>query len=186
MKMESRCSSSRSRSGQRMGAIVRCLLFAASVALASGELCADPAVVSSSYSTSDGVLATDTVFIVEVSLYCGSEAQNVALYADVDGKQFPVTKGQDVGRYQVSWSEPHRTARSGTHAVRFYDEEAYSALRKAQRNKEDVSDISPLFVVAVEHRGVWGGPLVATEVVAALVGVGLYAFAYRAKGLIQS
>ena len=27
--------------------------------------------------------------------------QNVALYADVNGKQFPVTRGQDVGRYQV-------------------------------------------------------------------------------------
>lgn len=27
--------------------------------------------------------------------------QNMALYADVSGKQFPVTRGQDVGRYQV-------------------------------------------------------------------------------------
>lgn len=25
----------------------------------------------------------------------------MALYADVSGKQFPVTRGQDVGRYQV-------------------------------------------------------------------------------------
>lgn len=25
----------------------------------------------------------------------------MALYADVNGKQFPVTRGQDVGRYQV-------------------------------------------------------------------------------------
>lgn len=28
-------------------------------------------------------------------------SQNMALYADVSGKQFPVTRGQDVGRYQV-------------------------------------------------------------------------------------
>lgn len=30
-----------------------------------------------------------------------SAPQNMALYADVSGKQFPVTRGQDVGRYQV-------------------------------------------------------------------------------------
>lgn len=30
-----------------------------------------------------------------------SSPQNMALYADVSGKQFPVTRGQDVGRYQV-------------------------------------------------------------------------------------
>lgn len=28
--------------------------------------------------------------------------QSVALYADVNGRQFPVTRGQDVGKYQVA------------------------------------------------------------------------------------
>ncbi|XP_009468870.1 PREDICTED: translocon-associated protein subunit delta, partial [Nipponia nippon] len=77
---------------------------------------------------------------------------NVALYADVNGKQFPVTRGQDVGRYQVSWSLEHRSAQSGTYEVKFFDEESYSALRKAQRNNEDVSRIRPLFTVNVDHR----------------------------------
>ncbi|NXT21969.1 SSRD protein, partial [Syrrhaptes paradoxus] len=83
--------------------------------------------------------------------------QNVALYADVNGKQFPVTRGQDVGRYQVSWSLEHRSAQSGTYEVKFFDEESYSALRKAQRNNEDVSRIRPLFTVNVDHRVSWGG-----------------------------
>lgn len=34
-----------------------------------------------------------------------SPIQNMALYADVSGKQFPVTRGQDVGRYQVRDTE---------------------------------------------------------------------------------
>lgn len=34
-----------------------------------------------------------------------SPIQNMALYADVSGKQFPVTRGQDVGRYQVRATE---------------------------------------------------------------------------------
>lgn len=29
--------------------------------------------------------------------------QSVTLYADVNGRQFPVTRGQDVGKYQVRW-----------------------------------------------------------------------------------
>lgn len=31
---------------------------------------------------------------------------------------------------QVSWSVPHKQASSGTYQVKFFDEEAYSALRK--------------------------------------------------------
>uniref|UniRef100_A0A0E9VR08 Translocon-associated protein subunit delta n=1 Tax=Anguilla anguilla TaxID=7936 RepID=A0A0E9VR08_ANGAN len=66
-------------------------------------------------------------FIVELSLACANGAQSVALYADVNGKQFPVTRGQDVGKYQVSWSVPHKQASSGTYQVKFFDEESYSA-----------------------------------------------------------
>ncbi|MGH0182870.1 UNVERIFIED_CONTAM: hypothetical protein FKN15_010443 [Acipenser sinensis] len=61
-----------------------------------------------------------------------SPPQNVALYADVNGKQFPVTRGQDIGRYQVSWSIEHKNARSGTYEVKFFDEESYSVLRKGR------------------------------------------------------
>ena len=89
---------------------------------------------------------------MEISLTCKNRVQNMALYADVSGKQFPVTRGQDVGRYQVSWSLEHKSAHAGTYEVRFFDEESYSLLRKAQRNNEDVSIIPPLFTVSVDHR----------------------------------
>lgn len=32
--------------------------------------------------------------------------QSVVLYVDVNGRQFPVTRGQDVGKYQVSIPDP--------------------------------------------------------------------------------
>ncbi|MCI4387448.1 hypothetical protein PGIGA_G00074270 [Pangasianodon gigas] len=131
--------------------------------LCAADTCTEPVISTSSYTTGDAVISSETVFIVELSLACGNGAQSVALYADVNGKQFPVTRGQDVGKYQVSWSVPHKQASSGTYQVKFFDEEAYSALRKAQRNNEDVEAIKPLFSVNVEHRGAWSGPWVSSE-----------------------
>ncbi|XP_075394979.1 translocon-associated protein subunit delta isoform X1 [Tenrec ecaudatus] len=150
------------------------------------EACVEPQITPSYYTTSDAVIATETVFIVEISLSCKNRVQNMALYADVGGKQFPVTRGQDVGRYQVSWSLDHKSAHVGTYEVRFFDEEAYSLLRKAQRNDEDVSTIQPLFTVNVDHRGAWNGPWVSTEVLAAVLGLLLYYLAFSAKSNIQA
>ncbi|XP_059114779.1 translocon-associated protein subunit delta-like [Peromyscus eremicus] len=129
---------------------------------------------------------SETVFIVEISLTCKNRVQNMALYADVSGKQFPVTRGQDVGQYQVSWSLEHKSARASTYEVRFFNEESYSLLRKAQRSNEDVSIILPLFTVSVDHRGTWKGRWVSTEVLAAVIGIVIYYLAFSAKSHIQA
>ncbi|XP_033273567.1 translocon-associated protein subunit delta isoform X2 [Orcinus orca] len=161
------------------------------------EACVEPQITPSYYTTSDAVISTETVFIVEISLTCKNRVQNMALYADVSGKQFPVTRGQDVGRYQVSWSLDHKSAHAGTYEVRFFDEESYSLLRKhhpltpappsqAQRNNEDISIIPPLFTVSVDHRGTWNGPWVSTEVLAAAIGLVIYYLAFSAKSHIQA
>ncbi|KAM9325852.1 translocon-associated protein subunit delta [Gastrophryne carolinensis] len=167
---------------------VRGVLLALLLALArcSAETCTEPSISPSYYTTSDVVISSEVVFVVEISLTCSNGAQNVALYADVNGKQFPVTRGQDIGRYQVSWSLEHKNAHSGTYEVKFFDEESYSLLRKAQRNNEDVSNIKPLFTVNVDHRGAWNGPWVSTEVLAALIGILVYYTAYTAKSNIQA
>ncbi|XP_023416296.1 translocon-associated protein subunit delta isoform X3 [Cavia porcellus] len=151
------------------------------------EACMEPQITPSYYTTSDAVISTETVFIVEILLMCKNRVQqNMALYADVSGKQFPVTRGQDVGRYQVSWSMDHKSAHAGTYEVRFFDEESYSLLRKAQRNNEDISAIPSLFTVSVDHRGTWNGPWVSTEVLAAVIGLIVYYLAFSAKSNIQS
>ncbi|XP_032331782.1 translocon-associated protein subunit delta isoform X1 [Camelus ferus] len=128
------------------------LLLLSGLSCCSAEACVEPQITPSYYTTSDAVISTETVFIVEISLTCKNRVQSMALYADVSGKQFPVTRGQDVGRYQVSWSLDHKSAHAGTYEVRFFDEESYSLLRKAQRNNEDISVIPPLFTVSVDHR----------------------------------
>jgi translocon-associated protein subunit delta len=162
------------------------LLLLSGLSCCSAEACLEPQITPSYYTTSDAVISTETVFIVEISLTCKNRVQNMALYADVSGKQFPVTRGQDVGRYQVSWSLDHKSAHAGTYEVRFFDEESYSLLRKAQRNNEDASIIPPLFTVSVDHRGTWNGPWVSTEVLAAAIGLVIYYLAFSAKSHIQA
>ncbi|XP_067880401.1 translocon-associated protein subunit delta [Heterodontus francisci] len=139
------------RCRQRAASAVWIFLAAAVVCLCAADTCTEPAIVPSYYTTSDAVISSETVFIVEISLTCKNGAQNVALYADVNGRQFPVTRGQDIGRYQVSWSAEHKIAKSGTYEVKFFDEESYSALRKAQRSNENLSAIKPLFTVSVDQ-----------------------------------
>ncbi|KAF7209777.1 translocon-associated protein subunit delta [Nothobranchius furzeri] len=167
--------------------IVRVAAFLSLLAVSClGESCTDPVITPSAYTTSDAVISSESVFIVELSLTCANGAQSVTLYADVNGRQFPVTRGQDVGKYQVSWSLPHKQATSGSYQVKFFDEESYSALRKAQRNNEDINAIQPLFSVNIDHRGAWNGPWVSTEVVAALIGILVYYLAFSAKSTIQA
>ncbi|TFJ96054.1 NADH dehydrogenase [Platysternon megacephalum] len=139
------------------------LLLAAAAALggARGEPCPEPTIVPSYYTTADAVISSESVFVVEIALSCRNGAQ-------------------------VSWSMEHRAARSGTYEVKFFDEESYSALRKAQRNNEDVSAIRALFTVSVDHRGAWSGPWVSTEVLAAVIGLLVYYLALSAKGSIQA
>uniref|UniRef100_A0A8C0ARR1 Translocon-associated protein subunit delta n=1 Tax=Buteo japonicus TaxID=224669 RepID=A0A8C0ARR1_9AVES len=128
---------------------------------APSEPCPEPTIVPSYYTTSDAVISSESVFVVEISLACKNGAQ-------------------------VSWSLEHRSAQSGTYEVKFFDEESYSALRKAQRNNEDVSRIRPLFTVNVDHRGAWNGPWVSTEVVAAAIGLVVYYLAFSTKSSIQA
>uniref|UniRef100_A0A7N4P6T2 Translocon-associated protein subunit delta n=1 Tax=Sarcophilus harrisii TaxID=9305 RepID=A0A7N4P6T2_SARHA len=137
------------------------LLFFIGLPGCSAEPCTDPMITPSYYTTSDAVISTETVFIVEISLMCKNGAQ-------------------------VSWSLEHRSAHSGTYEVKFFDEESYSLLRKAQRSNEDISAIKPLFTVSVDHRGAWNGPWVSTEVLAAMIGMVVYYMAFSAKSNIQA
>uniref|UniRef100_A0A8D2DH76 Translocon-associated protein subunit delta n=1 Tax=Sciurus vulgaris TaxID=55149 RepID=A0A8D2DH76_SCIVU len=142
-----------------LGALALLLLFGLSCC--SAEACVEPQITPSYYTTSDAVISTETVFIVEISLTCKN-------------------------RVQVSWSLDHKSAHAGTYEVRFFDEESYSLLRKAQRNNEDISIIPPLFTVSVDHRGAWNGPWVSTEVLAAVIGLVIYYLAFSAKSHIQA
>ncbi|XP_070549938.1 translocon-associated protein subunit delta-like isoform X2 [Ptychodera flava] len=129
--------------------------------LVIGEVCTSPQVTDKKvYTTEDAFTATDTAFIIEFTLSCKNGAK-------------------------VSWTDEHQKS-SRTYVINFYDEDGFSALRKAQRSGEDASAVKPLFVISFDHKGVSSGPYVSTEVLATMTGFLVWYLAYSAKSKIQA
>ncbi|XP_072174566.1 translocon-associated protein subunit delta-like [Diadema setosum] len=168
---------------QRVLIVCACFVaFAPFFSLA--ESCIGASSTNQVYTTTDAALSSETVFLVEFGLTCKNGVSNLFLYAEVEGMQLPVSKSGD-NKYQVSWTEEHKKAPSGTYNVRIYDEEGFSALRKAQRAGEE-SKVKPLLTIPAEHPGVSKGPWVSTELIATAVAGLVWYTAYSAKKNIQS
>jgi len=146
-----------------------------------GDTCLAPQVKSNVYSTSEAVVSSETVFIVEFSLACKNGLVGINLYADIGGRVLPATKTQ-TNTYQVSVSDEHKKLPAGTYDLRFFDEEGYAALKKAQRSGDSTDSLKPLFTISVNHKGIWTGPVVQTEFVAALGAMAVWWLAYTTRG----
>ncbi|XP_033113990.1 translocon-associated protein subunit delta-like [Anneissia japonica] len=151
--------------------------------LVSGQKCEGAKVKEKVYSTSDAVTSSQTVFSVEFKLDCKNNAKNLFLNADVNGYQMPVGRTGD-NQYQVSWLEEHSAAKAGQYDVKIFDEEGFSAMRKAQRDGK--TDSKPLVTIPVIHKGVSSGVWVRTEVVVTGASLFVWYMAYRAKSNIQA
>lgn len=87
---------------------------------------------------------------------------------------------------QVSWTEDIKKAHSGDYSVKLYDEEGYSAIRKAYRNAEDPSSVKPLAVVVVNNPGVYLGPWINSELLAVILAALVSYAAFSAKSKLQA
>ncbi|XP_014788828.1 translocon-associated protein subunit delta [Octopus bimaculoides] len=152
---------------------------------ASGDTCLGPTVTPQVYTTPEATTSSETIFIVQFSLTCKNDLTNINLYADINGKPVPATKTTIANQYQVTFSDSHSQLPAGTYVAKFYDEEGYSALRKAQRNNEDIESIKPIFTIDIDHRGVWKGAYIQSEFVAAVVAILVWYFAYNAKSQLH-
>lgn len=88
--------------------------------------------------------------------------------------------------FQISWSEEIKKARSGNHQVRLFDDEGFGAVRKAQRSGENVESVKPLATFNVKHPGAFNGPYVNSEVLAAIISVGIAYVAFATKSKLVS
>jgi len=154
--------------------------------LSAGETCLSPTTTSAVYTTTEATMSSETVVIVEFSIVCKNNIQNMNLYAEFEGRVIPVTRLLGEDKYQVSFSEEHKKLAAGSYSMPIYDEEGYSDLRKAQRSGESTEAVKKLFSVTVEHKGASAGPAVQSEAVATLVAVIVCYFAYSAKASLQA
>jgi len=132
-------------------------------------------------------MSSETVVIVEFSLTCKNGAKGLNLYADFNGRTFPASRVIDSdNKYQVSFVDEHKKLPAGRYAVRFFDEELYGDLRKAQRSGEDTSSIKSLFDVQVRHHGTSRGPWIQTEHAATGLAALVWYYAYTTRSRLQS
>lgn len=147
----------------------------------SANVCVKPEVTASAYTTQDATILTNIAFVAEFTLKCGNQISGLPLYAEINGKTLPAARVGDDNKYQVSWTEEVKKARSGDYSVNLYDEEGYAAMRKAIRSGENPSSVKPLVTVVVNHPGAYQGPWVNSEFMAAILSVFVWYLAFSAK-----
>ncbi|XP_076262199.1 translocon-associated protein delta [Rhynchophorus ferrugineus] len=151
----------------------------------SAFACSNPEVTSKYFTTQDATIVSHIGFISEFSVKCSS-GQVSSLYAQLeDGSIIPVAI---VGpqTYQVSWTEESKLAYSGQRNIRIFDEDGYTAVRKALRNNEPASSVPEFFSVSVNHSGAYNGPWVKSEFIAVVVSIIVSQFALTTKSKIIS
>jgi len=148
------------------------------------KTCTSPEVTSITFTTQDATIVSNIAFISEFSIKCETGSLS-NLYADVEGNVVPVSAvGED--KFQVSWTEDTKTARSGDKVVRIFDEDGYTAFRKASRAGDDTSAIAPLIDVIVNHPGAFNGPWLKSEFLATIVSVVIAYVAISSKSKLSS
>ncbi|XP_049784647.1 translocon-associated protein subunit delta [Schistocerca cancellata] len=164
------------------------LLLALGVAQFSSALsesCTKPEVSASAYTTPDATVLVNVAFVAEFTLKCSNGAKGIPLYAEINGRTVPAARiGDD--KYQVSWTEDVKKARTGDYSVNLYDDEGYAALRKAARSGEDPSIVKPLVTIVVNYPGAYTGPWVNSEFMAAVLAVAVWYVAFSAKSKLLS
>ncbi|CAO1425192.1 unnamed protein product [Diamesa hyperborea] len=133
-------------------------------------------VKSTSYTTEDlQVISNSISFIAEFSLKCPNQIDNMPLFAVLpNGRIAYVFRVGD--KYQLSWSEDIKTAKSGTREVRLFDEEGFSQLRKAQRSNENIEKIKSLSSLNIKYKGSFSGNFLINSEFMALASVMFVAY----------
>ncbi|XP_034939663.1 translocon-associated protein subunit delta [Chelonus insularis] len=145
------------------------------------ETCQKPEVTASAYVTEDATILTNVAFTTQFTLKCSNGVKDISLYAECEGKILPAVRLSADNKYQVSWTEDIKKARSGDYNVKLYDEEGYAAIRKAYRNGEDPESIKPLAVVMVNNPGIYQGPWINSELLAVFLAALVSYAAFSAK-----
>ena len=135
------------------------------------------------YSTGDIYLSSETVFIIEAEVQCKG-TKSLSLYALVGDQLMVVARSIGSNQYQLSWSEPHETAKTGRRTIDFYDEEGATAVRKAFRYGEKIS-ATPFFSVDFDHKGLRTGGWFSPSFIAVIVSLLVWWLAYMTKSKLQ-
>jgi len=162
---------------------VICISFAL-FATAYSSACENPKVTASSYTPTDAQALTHIPFIAEFSLTCKGVAPtgDVPIYANVEGNMIQVARSKDGSKYQVGWSTEMKFAKTGDYEISLYDEDGYGAVKRVVERGEDVASVKPMATIVVNYPGAYKGAYVSSELIASVLAILVFYFAYSAKG----
>ena len=83
-------------------------------------------------------------------------------------------------RYQISWTTEVKHAKTGDHEVNLFDEEGYTAAKRAIESGEE-SAVKPLVTIVVNYPGAYKGPWINSELLAAALSILVFYLAYSSK-----
>merc|ERR1712137_1189884 len=153
--------------------------------LVNGDTCQNPKVtVATAYTPTDAQVLSHIPFVGDFSLACSNGPSKVKLHADVKGTYLPVIRvGEpDSNRYQISWTEEVKKAAARSVVVDLYDDEGYSAVKRALDKGEDPkTTVKPLTSVTIDYPGAYKGPWFNSELIASVAASLVFYFAYSSK-----
>ncbi|CAI2731018.1 unnamed protein product [Schistosoma spindalis] len=118
------------------------------------------------YSSSEAVLSTETVILIEGEAKC-KEKGSSNLYAELNGVLQPVARHIETDNFQVSFVFNHKDVPKGEYVIRFYNEKGVTAYLRSSKGGF-VPGVPPVFTVTVRHKGISFKPVVYSETVALL------------------
>lgn len=164
-----------------MKILISCCFFLLAFAVAAYGTCVNPEITSTSYTTEDATILTHIAYISEFTVKCNSGlASN--LYA-LMGETIQPVGVTGPSRYQISWTEDIKTARTGDITIKLYDEDGFAIWRKTQRTGGNLGEVTAFGSVIVNHPGTYKGPWISCECLAVAFSavVCYYAIQFRAK-----
>ena len=132
------------------------------------------------------MVVTEIAFISEFTFECGNKVTGLSLYSEIDGRILPIMKVDGRTKYQISWTEEIKKARTGDYVINIYDEDGYGNLRKAIRSGEDPKSVTPLTSISMNYSGAYLGPWINSEFLAALLLIGAWYVAFVQKSKLLS
>lgn len=145
--------------------------------------CESPKVSASSYTPSDAQALTHIPFIAEFTLTCKGVVPtgDVPIYANVNGDIVQVARSKDGSKYQVGWSTEMKHAKTGDYKISLYDEDGYGAVKRVLERGDDVDSVKPMATIVVNYPGAYKGAYVSSELIASVLAILVFYFAYSAK-----
>lgn len=145
------------------------------------QQCQNAQVTSTSYTTQDATVLKHIAYISNFQIKCkrGDPGNLYALLGDV----ITPVASVGVGKYQISWTEDVKIARTGDIVIPVFNESGYSAAKKALRAGEDTGNVPTFTKIVINHPGIYVGPWISCEFLAVgfSVAIAYVAIHFRSK-----